>query len=201
MPYRIVVSQPGYLPETDPYVVDDLTAAREAVAAELETSALAVGVFDADDDALNAAAVLPVEGGSVESHGYTIEAIPVSEQAARLEELRAVIRAECISYGEIAELQALAPYIEPGDVELLEWAGVPEHAQRAQLTCPECDSLTIDPPYAHHLARCCSCGVAFDTMADDGDPSPGTLCKGDGFHAPRETCYACRPDLYDIETA
>jgi hypothetical protein len=46
--------------------------------------------------------------------------------AKRLEELRTEIRAERISYGEIAELQSLAQYIEPGDVELLQWAGVPE---------------------------------------------------------------------------
>lgn len=44
----------------------------------------------------------------------------------RLEYLRGQLRAERISYGEIAELQALAAYIEPGDVELLEAAGVPE---------------------------------------------------------------------------
>jgi hypothetical protein len=49
------------------------------------------------------------------------------EQAAeRLEYLRGEIRAERISYGELAELQGLAEFIEPGDVELLEWAGVPE---------------------------------------------------------------------------
>ncbi len=36
------------------------------------------------------------------------------------------LRAECISYGELFELQSLAAYIEPGDVELLEAAGVPE---------------------------------------------------------------------------
>jgi hypothetical protein len=47
---------------------------------------------------------------------------------ARLEYLRGEIRAERISYGEIAELQSLAEHIAPGDVELLEWAGVPEHA-------------------------------------------------------------------------
>jgi hypothetical protein len=46
----------------------------------------------------------------------------------RLEELRAELRAERISYGELAELADLAPYIAPGDVELLEAAGVPEHA-------------------------------------------------------------------------
>ena len=44
----------------------------------------------------------------------------------RLEELRTELRAERISYGELAELQALAPYIDPADVELLQAAGVPE---------------------------------------------------------------------------
>ena len=44
----------------------------------------------------------------------------------RLEYLRQEIRAERISYGEIAELQSLAKHIDPNDVELLEWAGVEE---------------------------------------------------------------------------
>ena len=44
----------------------------------------------------------------------------------RLEYLRGEIKAERISYGEIAELQGLAEYIEDDDVELLEWAGVSE---------------------------------------------------------------------------
>lgn len=47
-------------------------------------------------------------------------------EAERLEELRAAVRAENISWGELHELQGLAAFIEPGDVELLEWAGVPE---------------------------------------------------------------------------
>ena len=47
----------------------------------------------------------------------------------RLEELRKVLRAECMSYGELAELQGLAEHIEPGDVELLEAAGVPEYPE------------------------------------------------------------------------
>ena len=46
----------------------------------------------------------------------------------RLEYLRGELRAERISYAELAELQSLAEYIEPGDVELLEAAGVPENA-------------------------------------------------------------------------
>lgn len=49
----------------------------------------------------------------------------------RLEELRAALRAENISYGELHELQGLADEIEPGDVELLEAAGVPEHEEEA----------------------------------------------------------------------
>lgn len=54
--------------------------------------------------------------------------------AERLEDLRRAIRAENISYGEIAELQGLAEHIEPGDVELLEWAGVPEFPEDDQPT-------------------------------------------------------------------
>jgi hypothetical protein len=47
----------------------------------------------------------------------------------RLEYLRGEIRAERISYMELNELQGLAQYIEPGDVELLGAAGVPEEVQ------------------------------------------------------------------------
>lgn len=46
--------------------------------------------------------------------------------AARLEYLRGELRAERISYGELAELQDLIPHIDAGDLELLEAAGVPE---------------------------------------------------------------------------
>lgn len=46
--------------------------------------------------------------------------------AERLEYLRGEIEAEQISYSEISELQNLAEYIDPSDVVLLEWAGVPE---------------------------------------------------------------------------
>jgi uncharacterized ubiquitin-like protein YukD len=47
----------------------------------------------------------------------------------RLEELRVEIQAERISQGEILELQSLAKYIEKGDVELLQWAGVEENSK------------------------------------------------------------------------
>ena len=47
----------------------------------------------------------------------------------RLEYLRGEIDAGRLSYGELVELQDLAPHIEPGDVQLLEWAGAPEHPE------------------------------------------------------------------------
>lgn len=53
----------------------------------------------------------------------------------RLEYLRGELRAERISYDELHELQSLAIHIEPGDVELLEAAGVPEeHAHDPRTT-------------------------------------------------------------------
>ena len=45
----------------------------------------------------------------------------------KLDYLRGEIKAERISYGEIAELQSLAEYIADDDVVLLEWAGVEEN--------------------------------------------------------------------------
>ena len=44
----------------------------------------------------------------------------------RLNEIRESINAENVFWSELAELASLAEYIEPGDVQLLEWAGVPE---------------------------------------------------------------------------
>lgn len=52
----------------------------------------------------------------------------------RLEYLRGELRAERISQGELCELTSLASFIEPGDVELLEAAGVPEFPQEANHT-------------------------------------------------------------------
>lgn len=47
----------------------------------------------------------------------------------RLEYLRTELREERISYGELTELESLRDHIDPGDVELLEAAGVPEHKE------------------------------------------------------------------------
>jgi hypothetical protein len=50
----------------------------------------------------------------------------------RLEYLRGELRAERLSWSELAELQDLAEFVEPGDVELLEAAGVPEFTEEAE---------------------------------------------------------------------
>jgi hypothetical protein len=44
----------------------------------------------------------------------------------RLKYLKKQIKNENISYAEIAELQGLSQYIDKNDIELLEWAGIPE---------------------------------------------------------------------------
>jgi len=60
-----------------------------------------------------------------------VKALPVRrvfvfQVKERLEYLRQELRAERISYGELVELQSLVKYIDDGDVELLEAAGVKE---------------------------------------------------------------------------
>lgn len=66
------------------------------------------------------------EPGTYGTRAEAQDAAETSYRSSRLEYLRGEIRAERISSGEIAELQSLTKYIESGDTELLEWAGVPE---------------------------------------------------------------------------
>jgi hypothetical protein len=74
----------------------------------------------------------------------------LAELPERLEYLRGEIEAERISTGELIELQGYgeAGLIDPGDVQLREWAGLPEfpedpthcnncEANHAGLTCAE----------------------------------------------------------------
>ena len=50
-----------------------------------------------------------------------------TRQAKRkLEDIRRSINAESVSYMELFDLALLVAYIDPSDVQLLEWAGVPE---------------------------------------------------------------------------
>jgi hypothetical protein len=50
----------------------------------------------------------------------------VDAKKERLEEIRVELDNESISYGELVELEELVEYIEEGDVQLLQAAGVPE---------------------------------------------------------------------------
>jgi len=59
--------------------------------------------------------------------------------AERLEYLRGELRAERMSYGELAELQGLVEHIDPGDIELLEAAGVPEFPESDETAGRHCD--------------------------------------------------------------
>lgn len=58
----------------------------------------------------------------------------------RLQYLRGEIEKERISYSELDELQELADYIEPGDVVLAEWAGIPENTflSNGSHLCTDC---------------------------------------------------------------
>jgi len=73
------------------------------------------GIYRYDNIAVN-------EFGSISEADDVIRA----EFKKRLEELRAELESESISTSQLIELQDLAPYIEAGDVQLLEAAGVPE---------------------------------------------------------------------------
>jgi hypothetical protein len=90
----------------------------------------------------------------------------------RLEELRTVLRAERMSYSELAELQSLAAHIAPGDVELLEAAGVPEG-----MTAHEQQAYELGAEHARNAASWCIDGntsketiLALVVMIEDGDP-------------------------------
>ena len=63
------------------------------------------------------------------SNGVTNET-----SSERLEYLRTEIENERISMSEIAELQGMVDHIDPSDVLLLEWAGVPESQEETEYT-------------------------------------------------------------------
>ena len=69
----------------------------------------------------------------------------------RLEQIRKSIKAENISYGEIVELQNLKAYIEPDDIELLQWAN------DEQNTC-ECGGTTYQILMGEIYNKCEGCG-------------------------------------------
>jgi hypothetical protein len=64
----------------------------------------------------------------------TIAEIKTTEAKIRLEYFRQQLRAEGISYAETIELQNLEQYIDKGDVELREAAGLPEFEEEPEET-------------------------------------------------------------------
>lgn len=88
------------------------------------------GSNGANGDYLKSCAREALLDAQIDDHGGVFGPLPEAAAAKqRLEVLRAVLRAQNISWGELFELQGLAGYIEAGDTELLEAAGVPEHAE------------------------------------------------------------------------
>lgn len=106
--------------------------------------------------------------------------VQVSE---RLEYLRGEIRAERISWGELAELQSLAEHIDPDDAELLEWAGVSEEDYRRGLARPEQDDARL-------LTLCKFC------FYNQGQETPAELLApqyhGGDDNVPAEWVPTCR---------
>lgn len=88
----------------------------------------------------------PTEEAAPVAYGEAEKSQPQSEAdraRVRLEEIRASIEAEAVSYGEIAELQnELRPYIAPDDLQLLEWASPEEEPQ--ELPAPPA-AVVYDP--------------------------------------------------------
>lgn len=88
----------------------------------------------------------PTEEAAPVAYGEAEKSQPQSEAdraRVRLEEIRASIEAEAVSYGEIAELQnELRPYIAPDDLQLLEWASPEEEIQ--ELPAPPA-AVVYDP--------------------------------------------------------
>lgn len=101
-----------------------------------------------------------------------------TEIIERLEYLRGELRAERISMGELAELQGLAHWIDPSDVELLEPAGVPEHCERCGTSAVGVgfDFLDIG------LLQCRACGHAQTGRDSDMPDEPD-----DEGYAPSDT--------------
>ena len=57
---------------------------------------------------------------------HTADSAEAAQAWIRLEYLRGELKAERISYGELAELQSLVKYIDADDVELRQAAGIDE---------------------------------------------------------------------------
>lgn len=114
--------------------MDIIRAERVDLAYKAEQALRVIGIVIRDkvitglniDEAMNHESIEPFVK-ELEEINAEIKAANARHAKTRLEHLRTELRAERISYAELAELKDLARYIEAGDVELLEAAGVPEY--------------------------------------------------------------------------
>jgi hypothetical protein len=127
-------------------------------------------------------------GGRTASVGRTRSACPTRSASSmaettqeRLEYLRGELRAGTMSYGELAELQSLADQIDPGDVELLEAAGVPEFPDEGTKVKIE---VTVTFPMGKFDVR--RTGSRYDVCS--------VVCEALTEHGAFDTAEACYAD-------
>mgnify|MGYP003288803440 CR=1 FL=1 len=98
-------------------------------------------------DAFIAAAFSEAERAPI-AEGVAYGEAEKSQISARLEEIRAAILAENVSYEETIYLQEHAKYIDPSDTILLEWAGVLEHQEDDEAPAVAASEPTNEEPAA-----------------------------------------------------
>lgn len=140
------------------------------------------GELEIDDEAL--VSMGDDDGAYVQAWVWVTDAEAGLDPQSRLEYLRGELQAERISQGELLELQGLAEYIEDGDVELLEPAGVPEG-----LTGPEWVMLTA--------LRDSEGGIAPHMAADKLDELKSLTEKGFATFSEEDGVYLAEPDHAD----
>lgn len=135
----------------------------------------------------------PTEEAAPVAYGEAEKSQPQSEAdraRVRLEEIRASIEAEAVSYAEIAELQnELRPYIAPDDLQLLEWASPEEEAQ--ELPAPPA-AVVYDPAQPVERAQ-------FHTI-EEGDEYRAATAEGVAY-GPAEKSQTRTPEAEAINAA
>jgi hypothetical protein len=105
----------------------------------------------------------------LQEEGYALTAGSDDDIPARLEYLRSQIEAECISTGELIELQGLAEHIDRGDVQLLEWAGVPEFESKLETEGGHRANVAAAALQAYYEENGGPANYGQDTYGDEGN--------------------------------
>lgn len=100
-----------------PLTTDSMPVTREGLAVLFQLAGKHGSIPKSCRDALEVEVKQFLAG--IESHNVVVLHRGDREAERRLEELRRELRKESISYGELAELESLRPFISPDDVELL----------------------------------------------------------------------------------